>query len=148
MNNTFSFEKFMGSGMGEGMDRGGMSGISGDGIGGEMGRGGMGGIGGNGIGGGLGFRRGGGGMDGMTRPMYYHHPKPRYNYNYPYNYNNNYFYNNYYNQEDICFCTETSYDNTYQQKVCIDKVCGVCSPRSLCKSCHENITCSTQNFSI
>ena len=75
---------------------------------------------------------------------HYHHPKPRYYYNYlPYYYNYYpYYYPYYYSygDQDICFCT----DDTDVQKVCVGDTCGVCTPRSLCSKCHETITCQKQ----
>ena len=137
MNNKFSSEGFQGGPMGGGGPIGG----------GRIGGGGP-------IGGGprpLGHGRPFGGMD----HHYYHHPKPRYPYNYyPYYYNYypyNYYYYPYnyyypvvsYNDQDICFCTDPK-DDPNEQKVCVDGTCGVCIPRSFCTTCDDKITCKKQ----
>jgi hypothetical protein len=147
MNNYFSYENF-----------GPMGGAGGGIGGGPRPLGPMGGAGG-GIGGGprpLG-PMGHGRPRGMNYPhrYYYHHPKPRYHYNYyPYYYNNPYNtyyypYNYYYpvvsyNDQDFCFCTDPEEDDQNQEKVCVENTCGVCIPRSFCTTCDEKITCKQQ----
>lgn len=144
MNNHFSYENFGPIG-GGGIHGGG--GIGGGGIHGGF-------VGGGGIGGGpRSFRRMGHGRpNGMSHLSYYHHPKPRYHYNYyPYYYYNNFYpYNSYYypvvssNDQDFCFCTDPEDDKQNQEKMCVENTCGVCIPRSLCATCDEKITCKKQ----
>ena len=131
MNNHCSYESFGRMG-----GRGGMRPMGG--------RGGMRPMGGR-MGGPMGGRR----PFGMNHPhRFYHHPKPRYHYNY---YNNFYPYNSYYyypvvsyTDQDFCFCTDPKDEYPNQEKVCVGNTCGVCIPRSFCTTCHEKITCKKQ----